>query len=201
MTNLRRVRVLACLSGLLAASVGLSGCVSPTYGTGETAAERLVDDIGSAASFGATSSSAKAKIDYAPRPGLVVPKGGEQIALVEPQASLADKNSGQWIESPEEIRARLVQEADENRNDPDYRSPIARPSDTANQQLAAFREARKIQDGNYQGRRYLSDPPTAYREADPALLTDLGEPEKAKEKRRKKAAATASGSRWWMPFQ
>jgi hypothetical protein len=201
MTNLRAVRVLAGVSGLLIASLGLSGCVSPTYGTGETAAEQLMDDLGAAASIGSPASNDKAKIKYAPRPGLVVAKGEEQLALVQPQASLADKNSGQWVESPEEIRARLVQEAEENQNTPGYNSPIAHPSDSTNKQMAAFREARKVQQGNYNGRRFLSDPPTTYREADPAQLTDLGEPEKAKERRRKKAAATATGSKWWMPFQ
>jgi hypothetical protein len=34
------------------------------------------------------------------------------------------------------------------------------------------------------------------------LLTDLGEPEQKKEKRRKKEAAVAgTGKSWWNPFQ
>lgn len=201
MTNLRAVRVLAGVSGLLAVSLGLSGCVSPTYGTGETAAEQLMDDIGAAASITPTNNADKSKIKYAPRPGLVVPKGGEQTALVEPQASLADKNSGQWIESPEEARARLSQEAEDNKNNPGYRPRIASPNDSTNKQFAAFREARRIQDGNYSGRRYLSDPPAGYRDVDATQLNDLGEPERVKEKRRKKAATMATGSKWWMPFQ
>ena len=202
MTNLRAVRVLAGISGVLAVTLGLSGCMSsPTYGTGETAAEQLMDDLGAAASITPTSSADKTKIKYAPRPGLVVPKGTTQTALVEPQASLADKNSGQWMESPEETRARLSQEAEDNKNNPGYRPRIASPNDSTAKQLAAFREARKDQDGRYDGRRYLTDPPPGYREADASQLQDLGEPERVKEKRRKKAAAMATGSSWWKPFQ
>lgn len=208
MRNLSAIRVIAGMAGLLVATAGLSGCVSsPTYGTGTSAAEQLVDDIGKAATIGGGS---KAKnIKYAPRPGLVVPPTGEQTALVTPQPSVVNRDNGQWAESPEEMRARLAQEAEENRNNASYQSPLAKgpgfgdkPGTSSQAQFAQFRENIKTEKGNYNGRRYLSDPPTTYREADPAALTDLGEPEKAKEKRRRKAATVAgSGSNWWQPFQ
>nr|WP_316652710.1 hypothetical protein [uncultured Gellertiella sp.] len=204
MTYLRALRVIAGASGLLVAGLGLSGCLSsPTYGTGVSAGEQLVDDIGAAATIG---SNTKTKgIKYTPRPGLVVPPPDQQAALVAPQASLADKSNGQWVESPEETRARLAQEAEDNRDNTNFRSPLvndrALTKTVSDAQLAQFRAGRTLQKGDYSGRRYLSDPPTAYREADPAALTDLGEPETAKEKRRRKAAAVSgSGSKWWMPF-
>lgn len=207
MRNLSAIRVIAGVAGLLVATTGLSGCVgSPTYGTGTSAAEQLVDDIGKAATIG----SAKSKnIKYAPRPGLVVPPTGEQTALVTPQQSVASKDNGQWAESPEEMRARLAQEAEENRNNVNYQSPLAKgpgfgdkPGTSSSAQFAQFRENLKTEKGNYDGRRFLSDPPTNYRQADPNALTDLGEPEKAKEKRRRKAATVSgTGSNWWQPFQ
>lgn len=208
MRNLSAIRVIAGTAGLLFATAGLSGCVSsPTYGTGTSAAEQLVDDIGAAATIGGGS---KAKnIKYAPRPGLVVPAPGEQTALVEPQTSIASKGNGTWAESPEEMRVRLAQEAEDNRNNANYQSPLAKgpgfgdkPGTSSQAQFAQFRENLKTEKGNYNGRRYLSDPPTTYREADPAALTDLGEPEKAKEKRRRQAATIAgTGAKWWQPFQ
>ncbi len=208
MRNLSAIRVIAGTAGLLIATTGLSGCVSsPTYGTGTPAAEQLVDDIGAAATIGGGSKSKN--IRYAPRPGLVVPPPGEQTALVAPQPSVANKENGQWAESPEEMRARLAQEAEDNRNNANYQSPLAKgpgfgdKQGTSSQaQFAQFRENLKTEKGNYEGRRYLSDPPPTYREADPAALTDLGEPEKVKEKRRRKAATVAgTGSNWWQPFQ
>jgi hypothetical protein len=50
-------------------------------------------------------------------------------------------------------------------------------------------------------RRYLSDPPLDYRRLPEEAQADLGEPEKTKERRRKKEAKAAkqSGSSWW-PF-
>ena len=68
------------------------------------------------------------------------------------------------------------------------------------QQLEAYREARRIQDGRYTDRRrFISDPPLEYRKVeDPSKLTDLGESELAKEKRRKKEAEIAgTGQHWW----
>ena len=206
MTDLRAIRVIAGVAGLFVVTTGLSGCVgSPTYGTGTTAGEQLMDDIGDAVTIG----SPKGKnIKYAPRPGLVVPPNAEtQADLVTPQASLADKNNGQWAESPEEMRARLAQEAEENRNTVGFRSPLGQGGNkhaalSDAQQLQQFRDAKQIDKGNYDNRRFLSDPPTALRQADPAALTDLGEPEATKEKRRKKAATIdGTGSKWWMPFQ
>jgi hypothetical protein len=71
------------------------------------------------------------------------------------------------------------------------------------QQTAAYRAARQDQDGTYNERRYLVDPPQAYRQvSDPAALNDVGTPESKKEKKRKKdAEAAQQSSTWWKPWQ
>lgn len=201
-------RVGAGVSGLLMACLGLSGCVgSPTYGTDKTAMEQLADDLGSAVSLGTGNERSK-DTKYNPRPSLVMPPQQARTTLAQPQQSVASKENGQWLESPEETRARLVAEAEANADDPRYRSPLLAGYGTAGtmtetQKWEAFREARKIQAGTYSDqRRFLTDPPTAYRQATAgANLEDLGEPETAKEKRRKKEAAAArQNNEWWKIF-
>ncbi|MCY1498458.1 hypothetical protein D9M68_324440 [compost metagenome] len=50
-------------------------------------------------------------------------------------------------------------------------------------------------------RRFLSDPPLDYRRLPEGTETELGEPEKDKERRRKKEAQIKnSGSKWYWPF-
>lgn len=202
-------RVGAGVTGILLACVGLSGCVgSPTYGTDKTAMEQLVDDLGNAVAIG-NNPSKNAGTKYNPRPELVMPPKGEQVALATPQQSLASKENPAWLETPEETRQRLREEAEANKNNPGYRSPLLVGYGTAGtmtekQKWEAFREARKIQQGAYlDQRRFLADPPTEYRAvADAATLEDLGTPELKKEKERKKAAKAAKQSTsWWMPFQ
>lgn len=187
----------------------LSGCMSsPTYGTDKTALEQLTDDLGSAVSIGSTNQKSKG-VKYSPRPALVMPAAAEKEQLIAPQQSIAGKDNPQWVESPEETRQRLVAEADENSNNPNYRSPLAGPNGasnhlTAKQQQEAYREARKLQQGAYiDQRRSLTDPPAQYRTVqDETALNDLGTPELKKEKQRKKEATVAkSGSNWWSFFQ
>lgn len=202
-------RVGAGAAGILIACLGLSGCVgSPTYGTDKTAAEQLVDDVGSMVSIGSNPNKG-GDIKQNPRPDLVMPPETAKADLVAPQQTLASKDNPEWLESPEETRKRLVAEADANADNPRYRSPLlagygSNGTMTETQKWEAFRDARKIQKGAYlDQRRFLSEPPTEYRQAgDPAVLDDLGEPEDKKAKRRKKEAKAASQtSSWWMPFQ
>ncbi|RWX77127.1 hypothetical protein EPK99_15880 [Neorhizobium lilium] len=197
-------------AGLLAATLTLSGCVgSPTYGTDKTASEQLVDDLGSTVSIGARSDEKKQGLKYNPRPTLVVAKNSTG-SLPPPQASLANReNNPNWVESPEETRKRLRQEADENSDNPNYRSPLLSGKGqagqmTESQKWEAFRKAKSdAEDTNPSApRRSLAEPPTQYRAADSAVLQDLGTPEAQKEKERKKQAAAASkNSSWWQIFQ
>lgn len=197
------------MTGLLVACSMLAGCVgSPTYGTDKTAMEQLVDDVDSAVSLGSDPNKNKGT-KYNPRPALVMPPESAKASLAAPQQSLAGKDNPEWLETPEEARERLVAEADANANNPRYRSPLlagygTNGTMTESQKWQAFREARQLQKGAYlDQRRFLSDPPTEYRQADETALTDLGEPEAKKEKRRKKLAKAANqqNNQWWMPFQ
>ena len=145
------------------------------------------------------------KVRYQPRGSLVVPR--DKTALANPQQSVASKENPEWLENPEDMRERLRAEADENLNNPGYRSPLVSQNSNAQQmgtaqQTQAYRAARRQQMGAYTDqRRYLSDPPTEYRKLPEEAQADLGEPEKQKERRRKKEAKAAkqSGSKWW-PF-
>ncbi len=201
-------RVCAGVVVIAAGATSLTSCVSsPTYGTDKTAAEQFLDDLGESIAVG--SAKKKKNIAYQPRPGLVVPENG-RLALVEPQASLSDReNNPNWIESPEEARQRLLDEADAA-NAAGRRSPLVRQKATSKklgveEQSRSYAERRKAQYGITSGdRRYLSDPPTTYRTVeDPSVLSDLGESEKAKEKRRKKEAEAATSGKkkqWWDPL-
>nr|WP_302795663.1 hypothetical protein [Shinella daejeonensis] len=201
----RNYRVHGGLLGLIGGGMLLTGCMGPTYGTGKTAGEQLVEDIGSIASIAPDNTEAR-KIKYQPRGSLVVPKTTE-TALVAPQPSLADKDNGQWVEGPEEMRERLRAEATANQDDPSYRSPLITQHATgrklsAAEQQQAYRDARKLQMGTYSDkRRYLSDPPLDYRRLAEEDQANLGEPEKDKERRRRKEAQAEAkgGSKWW-PF-
>ena len=195
-----KYRVAGTLIVLSALAFSASSCMGPRYGTDKSATEQLVDDLGDAASL---SPAKRTTLAYQPRGALVKP--ADDKTLVPPEKSLAGKDSPQWVESPEEARARLKAEADENKDNGAYRSPLAvsvtdGKALSPEQQREAFREARKLQDGRYSDRRrFISDPPLDYRKVDdPAKLNDLGESEAAKEKRRKKEAAIAgSGTQWW----
>jgi len=193
----------------MAGTAMMSSCTSgPRYGTDKTAFQQLTDDLGQSTSL--TGAEPKNKgVKYQPRPGLVVPAQASRETLVEPQQTIASKENPQWIESPEETRARLVKEADENSDKSNYQSPLANNQieggrRTTEAQTKAYREARAIQKGAYiDQRRYISDPPTEYRQVDdPTKLDDVGEPELKKAKKKKKEAAIAgSGKQWWNLLQ
>ncbi|OCP37027.1 hypothetical protein [Ensifer sp. LC163] len=202
----RELRLFASVAAIMTSGLVLSGCIGgPTYGTDKTAGEQLMDDLGGAVSIAPKQGN---QVKYQPRPGLVLPPSGQQTALVEPQKSLASREANpEWVESPEEARNRLREEADANKNNPNYVSPLAKASAngrrlSAKEQQEAYREARKIEMGAYADkRRFLSDPPLEYRRLPDGAEADLGEPEKVKERRRKKEAQVKnSGTKWYWPF-
>ena len=201
METTKTLRMALGAAGILVATVTLSGCMgSPTYGTDKTAMEQLGDDVTSAIDIGGDRAKEKAKIRYNPRPALVVASHQEGGALPPPQQSLANReNNPNWVESPEEARERLRQEATDNQSNPNYRSPLLAGKGqagqlTESQKWEAFRQAKANANdpGISGGRRSLSDPPTEFRTADAQTLQDLGEPETKKEARRKKEAEAAS---------
>ena len=166
----RWFRVGACLTVVMAAGSMATSCTSPTYGTGTSAMAQLGDDIGQSVSLAPQEPKNKG-VRYQPRPTLVLPADASKETLVEPQQTVASKDNPEWVESPEETRARLVQEADDNEDKSRYVSPLAKNGieggrKTAAEQAQAFREARAAQKGAgaVTERRSISDPPTEYQE-------------------------------------
>lgn len=188
---------------LAAAGALLSGCIGgPTYGTDKTQTEQLVDDLGNAISL---PTNKAASIQYAPRPGIVQPPKGD-LTLPPPQPSVASSENPNWPESPEETRKRLVAEVDESNVGKSIKTGESprmidggRPVNS-DQQVQEFRQALSVQQGKYTGRRFLSDPPTGYRQPSAtAPVGELGTPEKQKERERLAAAKKEKSGGWW-PF-
>jgi len=223
MTERYKVR-LALLAPLVASGLALSGCMgSPTYGTDKTAAEQLAGDLTGAVSF---APKHKDPIDYKPRPTLVKPAPGQKEALPAPQESIQTA-SAQWPESPEQRRARLRADATAHQNDPGYQAEIVddvqtdpasvkkamadsgsshppawTPADSDKGRAAEIQRRLAVsKQGDPNTRRYLSEPPLAYRvAADSAPQNELGEDEYKKE-RRLKREAEGKKSGWfdWLP--
>ena len=221
MTMKTEYRAGVTIGALIAASLTLSGCLGPTYGTDKSSTEQLLDDLGNIASIGGSNKAEG--IEYKPRPAIVTPS--DTASLPTPQQNVVENNPA-WVESPEDTRKRLIAEADANPNSSGS-SPLARRVSASNsptgttvgraadgpptptQTLASaaerqkFQEGRRIQQGAYSDRRrYLSDPPLTYRQpAETAPVGDLGEPEKAKERRRiAEAKKAGTGKRSWWPW-
>jgi hypothetical protein len=226
MTKRTYARV-ALLAPLVASSLALAGCMgSPTYGTDKTAGEQLAGDISGAFSI---TPKRGANIDYKPRPELVKPAPGQKEVLPAPQQSI-ETASTDWPESPEQRRARLRADATAHQDDPNYKPQIvddmsADPAAEKNAQTIPDhrptpgavsaaesnggraaeiqRRVREGKQGDPTTRKYLSEPPLAYRAAaDTAPQGDLGEDEYRKERRLKKEAAAKSktgGLFDWLP--
>ncbi|ANG96725.1 MULTISPECIES: hypothetical protein [Brucella] len=212
-------RVLVLMTAV--AGLALSGCVSsPTYGTDKTASAQLLDDVSNMASFG--QGKKKDRIDYKPRPDLVRPAQGEKGALPAPQESVASAGDPSWPESPEQRRKRLRDEITANRDNPNFVSPVEQDVAVANNLRASLpsgnsrredyesrtptfdparvAELKKQREAQTQGssttRRYLSEPPLAYRQpASTAAVGEMGQDESQKERERKKAAG-GGGKSW-----
>ena len=202
----------ALLAPLVASAVALSGCMSsPTYGTDKTAAAQLFDDVSGAASITPKHRDA---IDYKPRPDLVKPGPGQKETLPPPQQSI-ETASADWPESPEQRRARIRADATAHQNDPNYQPeavedvqtdpaavkkamddsasshpPRWSPADSDKGRAAEIqRRLAEQKQGNPNVRKYLSEPPLAYRQAaDTAPQNELGEDEYKTERRLKTLA-------------
>lgn len=99
------------VSGLIAATIGLSGCVGgTTYGTGVSQGQETLEGVFNMFSLG---SKKKKKIDYSARADLVIPS--DKSALREPISVESSTSNPDWPESPEQKIARVrgeVTEAD-----------------------------------------------------------------------------------------
>jgi hypothetical protein len=208
--------------GLLSAGLALSGCMSsPTYGTGTTANQQLLDDL---SSFGRITPKRGPKIAYKPRPDLVTTTADSKD-LPPPQKDIASASNPNWPESPEERRARLRAEATAHQDDPTYEPKIATdggggtaPSPAALEAQDKFthnstgyvnsagkraefkRRIAENKQGSPTARKYLSEPPLSYRKPAPtAPANELGQDETKKERERKAAARKKAGKSGWSP--
>ncbi|WP_421913604.1 hypothetical protein [Mesorhizobium sp.] len=216
---------LALLAPLVVSGLALSGCMgSPTYGTDKTAGAQLAGDITGAFSI---VPKTKPQIDYKPRPTLVKPAPGQKEALPAPQESIQTASAA-WPESPEQRRARLRADATAHQDDPAYQSQIVddvqtdpaavkkalaesgsshppawTPADSDKGRAAEIqRRLAASKQGDPNTRKYLSEPPLAYRvAADTAPKDQLGEDEFKKERRLRKEAEGKKSSGWfdWLP--
>ncbi|WP_127519896.1 hypothetical protein [Mesorhizobium sp. Z1-4] len=206
--QVRPVRV-ALVAGIVsAAAIVLSGCVSsPTYGTDKTAGKQLMEDVSGILALG-PSRKKTPQIAYKPRPELVTPE--TTAVLPEPQDDVTTASNPAWPESPEQRLARIRAEADENADNPVYRSSVINDtreqgteitygdpllSNGSNRERLAEIRRRKLdaQGGNPTSRKYLSEPPLDYRQpAETAPTDELGESEWRKER---KARRDAGGRR------
>jgi hypothetical protein len=210
----------ALLAPLVVSGIALSGCMSsPTYGTDKTAAAQLFDDVSGAA---AITPKRRDPIDYKPRPELVKPASGNKGNLPAPQQSI-ETASTDWPESPEARRARIRADATAHQNDPNYQPeavedvqtdkeavkkamaesgsshpPSWTPADSSPARAAEIQ--RRLADqkqGDPTQRKYLSEPPLAYRQASAdAPQNELGEDE-YKKQRRIKAQAEGKKGGWF----
>jgi len=192
---------------------------SPTYGTDKTAAAQLLDDVSGAA---AITPKHKDPIDYKPRPDLVKPAPGQKANLPPPQQSI-ETASADWPESPEARRARIRADATTHQNDPNYQPeavedvqtdpeavkkamaesgsshpPRWSPDDSSvTRRNEIQRRLAEQKQGDPTVRKYLSEPPLAYRQAaSTAPQNELGEDEYKKE-RRLKAQAEGKKGGWF----
>ncbi|AZO15233.1 MULTISPECIES: hypothetical protein [unclassified Mesorhizobium] len=210
----------ALVAPLVVSAIALSGCMSsPTYGTDKTAAAQLFDDVSGAASI---TPKRRTPIDYKPRPELVKPAPGQKESLPPPQESI-ETASTEWPESPEARRARIRADATAHQNDPNYQPeavedvqtdpasvkkamadsasshpPRWSPDDSSATRTAEIqRRLAEQKQGDPTTRKYLSEPPLAYRQpSDAAPQNELGEDEYKKE-RRLKAQAEGKKGGWF----
>ncbi len=202
----------------------LAGCQAPTYGTDKSAGDQLATDVTGILSLAPPK---RPPVDYKPRPALVRPSKAEIAALPAPQDSVTSTGNAAWVESPEEKRARLRAEADENSDDPSWRPKIdadlARESAarfpkeqssvtnirsqesgvqptgvSASKQSEQFRQKlAENRQGSPTSRKYLSEPPIDYRQA--SATAPVGElgEDELKKERRLKAQARKKKDKTW----
>ncbi|MCV0395359.1 MAG: hypothetical protein K5872_08005 [Rhizobiaceae bacterium] len=208
----------------LAASGALvAGCIAgPTYGTAKGSHEQLLEDVSGILSVGPKEGE---RIDYKARPELVRSPELAKGQLPPPQESVATASNGAWPESPEARRARLRAEATAFRDEPDFRPGIegdegdirpstrsqrtvlrtkgddvpldGRSNDPVSQRDEFNRRLAENRQGSPTTRKYLSEPPLAYRQpSETAPTGDVGVAEWRKERDAKRAARKNDKRSW-----
>ena len=140
MTGLRKSTKLQAF-GLVFAAAALSGCVGgTTYGTGVSQEEQTVQDLTNML----TLKQKREKIDYSPRPDLIVPDNKQ--ALVEPIDTASTTSSPDWPETPEQRIARIRAQAGEI---------DARTGDYSQEELRRAKEGIAIDDSGYTKQEFV----------------------------------------------
>jgi hypothetical protein len=187
----------------LAAPVALGGCATSTYGTGEAPEMALFREM----TGGLLSRDKKEPIDYEPRAPLVMPADTKDLPQPVETASAADPN---WPIDPSERAVVAADELDARNGQDQYRRlrPLAGALPvTAEPAATAAQDDRSVERAEYyrlvnrntrqrqeftkalaeskgysrSERRYLTDPPLAYRA--PADSAPTGEVETGVKKR------------------
>jgi hypothetical protein len=221
---------LALLAPLVVSGLALSGCMgSPTYGTDKTAAEQLAGDLTGAVSFAPKRKDPidyKPRPTLVkPAPGqkeaLPAPQDSIQSASAEwpespeqrrarlradatahqndpaYQAQIVDDTQG----DPASVKKALADTMDSGLKHQPFR-PLWTSADSDKGRAAEIqRRLVESRQGDPNTRKYLSEPPVAYRVAsDTAPQNELGEDEYKKERRLKKEAEGKKGG-WfdWLP--
>lgn len=177
---------------------GLAGCSGTTYGTGISPEKQTFQDV---LSIGALSAPQKAPIDYRPRGGIVVPPT-DSLPIPGTDADSADRTASvsadpNWPKDPDEAK-RAEAAAKAARSDsivPNFILPKGQTSysvASAESTPQTRAEGKKAWDELHKGkagstdangnpvRKYLTEPPVAYREPDPNA--PMTEPPKTKKK-------------------
>lgn len=189
------------LCGLAAASLAvaaLAGCSGTTYGTGKAPELQTMEDVLGIVSLTGPS---KEEVEYRPRGAIVDPKSKS----LPPPAEATAYTDPAWPRDPDAERRARSREDDAPRldnltpseraaRDPGFRLPKgqemgrirdeSKPMDPE-EAKKIWASMRKNKGGSFDEegrpvRRYLTDPPSTYREFDPNSPTTTPEPKKKK---------------------
>lgn len=177
-------------------ALGLAGCSGTTYGTGITQEQQTIEDVMTIASLGSKDAP---PIDYRPRGGIVAPPNNSLPPPGSaPDVTAAIASDPNWPQDPDEAKAarRAARAAQPmNQPSPNFVLPKGQTSHSvangeySEQQKAegkkAWDELHKGKTGTYDAngnpvRKYLTEPPVAYRAPDPNA--PMTEPPKKKKK-------------------
>ena len=125
----------------LVGASALAGCVGgTTYGTGVSQEEQTVQDLSNML----TLKQKREKIDYSPRPDLIVPDNKQ--ALAEPIDTASTTSNPDWPETPEQRIARVRAQAGEI---------DARTGDYSQEELRRAKEGIAIDDSGYTKQEFV----------------------------------------------
>lgn len=192
---------------LCAGTATLAGCMGPTYGTGVGQSQQLFNDLDNIVTLGSTN---RGQIDYAERKTLERPS--TIGTLPQPQVADTATIELEAAQAREEARVAGLQDMrDRAAARPDPRSRVGRRAEVEQNWLSVAQmrgESQQAQSrattgrqGSPTERRFLTEPPLAYRA--PAATAPAGErgvDEEIKERRASSPGTIASRLKNILPF-